>query len=183
MKIIKFQDYIRENMNDTPENYIGQALQDILDKINEMFPNDEATEEPEDEVISFAQARERGAQQEEAQKKIKFADYGAVKRDDNLSRQSGTLTITIDEGENWYKIYFMIDLKSAVPAPDKDFSYKDIKDCKVKFVKYNKADKIEREISKTVAIADIDEDKLIELKIEVDGEEAEGLGIETEEAE
>ena len=58
MKITKFQDYIRENMNDTPEKYIEQALRDILDRIKKMFPEEEQ-EESEDEVISFAQARQK----------------------------------------------------------------------------------------------------------------------------
>ena len=87
--------------------------------------------------------------------------------------------MTIEEAESWYKIYFMIDMKAAVPTPDKDFSYKDIKDCRVKFVKYDNGDKIVREISNTVPIEEIDEEKLIELKIEVDGEDTEELGIET----
>jgi hypothetical protein len=180
MKITKFQDYIRENMNDTPENYVEQALRSILDKINTMFPEDGNEEEPEDEIISFAQAKEKGKEKEETSKKITFADYGTLLVDSNISREAATLTVTLEEAEAWYKIYFMIDLKSAVPTSDKDFSYEDIKDCRVKFVKYNNGDKIEREISKTVTVADIDQEKLIDLKIEVDGEETEGLGIETE---
>ena len=77
----------------------------------------------------------------------------------------------------------MIDIKDAVPTADEDFESSDIKDCKVKFVKYNNGDKIERKISKTLAIDDIDEEKLIELKIEVDGDKVEGLGIETDKEE
>lgn len=178
MKITKFQDYIRENMNDTPEKYIEQALRDILDRIKKMFPEEEQ-EESEDEVISFAQARQKGLEKEEKNKKITFADFGANLIDEDISRDACTLTVTIEEAESWYKIYFMIDMKTAVPTPDKDFSYKDIKNCRVKFVKYDNGDKIVREISNTVPIEEIDEEKLIELKIEVDGEESEGLGIET----
>lgn len=178
MKIVKFQDYLKENMNDTPEKYVEQALRDILDRITKMFPENE-TEESEDEIISFAQARQKGEEKDKKSKKIAFADYGTVLRDADISRDAATLTVTLDENDNWYKIYFMIDLKAAVPTPDKDFSYKDIKDCRVKFVKYDNGDKIVREISKTVPIEEIDEDKLIELKIEADGEDNEGLGIET----
>ena len=180
MKIVKFLDYINENMNDTPENYVEQALRSILDKIKAMFPEEEEQEESEDEVISFAKARQQGQDKEDKSKKIVFADYGTILADANISRDAATLTVTLEEAEAWYKIYFMIDLKTAVPPPDKDFSYEDIKDCKVKFVRYNNGDKIDREISKTVPIADIDEDKLVELKIEADGEENEGLGIEVE---
>lgn len=179
MKITKFHDYIKENMNDTPENYVGQALRDIEERILKMFPEDEP-EESEDEVISFAQARQKGNEKEEKAKKISFADFGTNLIDHDISKEACTLTVTIEEAEAWYKIYFIIDLKTAVPTPDKDFSYKDIKDCRVKFVKYDNGDKIVRETSQTVPIEEIDEEKLVELKIEVDGEDNEGLGIETE---
>lgn len=179
MKITKFNQYIKEQMNDTPEKYVEQALRDILDRIKKMFP-EEGAEEPEDEVISFAQARQKGQEKEERSKKITFADFGTNLVDANISRDACTLTVTIEEAEAWYKIYFMIDLKAAVPAGDKDFSHKDIKDCKVKFVKYDNGDKIAREISETVPVEDIDEEKLVELKIEADGGDNEGLGIETE---
>lgn len=179
MKIVKFLDYIRENINDTPENYVEQALRGILEKIQGMFP-EEGQEDSEDEVISFAQARQKGQEKEEKNKKITFADFGANLVDTDISREACTLTVTIEEEESWYKLYFMIDLKAAVPTSDKDFSYKDIKDCKVKFVKYDNGDKIVREISETVPVEEIDEEKLVEMKIEVDGEDNEGLGIETE---
>lgn len=179
MKITKFADYIRENLNDTADTYVEQALRDVLDRIMKMFPEDSG-EEPEDEIVSFAQARQKGREKEEAAKKIRFSDYGTRLVDSNISKDAATLTVTLEEAEAWYKIYFMIDLKTAVPTPDKDFTYKDIKDCKVKFIKYNNGDKIEREIAKTVPMEEIDEEKLIELKIEADGEESEGLGIETE---
>jgi hypothetical protein len=182
MRIIKFIDFIKENLNDTPEDYIEQALRNILDKIMEMFPDDNQ-EDSEDEIISFSDARQRGDEKEAASKKIKFSDYGTKLMDQDLSRESGILTITIEEDEAWYKIYFMIDIKDAVPTADEDFESSDIKDCKVKFVKYNNGDKIERKISKTLAIDDIDEEKLIELKIEVDGDKVEGLGIETDKEE
>lgn len=178
MKIFKFTDYMRENLNETPEKYVEQALRSILDKIMKMFPEDSEQEESDEEVISFAKARQRGEEKDEKSKKIAFADFGTALRDSNISRDAATLTITLAEEENWYKIYFMIDLKAAVPAPDKDFTYEDIKECKVKFVRYNNADRIDKEISKTIEISEIDEDLLIELKIEVDGGENEGIGIE-----
>lgn len=179
MKISKFLDYIRENINDTAEDFVEQALRGIRDKIQQMFPEEEQ-EESEDEVISFAQARQKGKEKEDAAKKLTFQDYGTILVDADLSRQAATLTITLEEAESWYKIYFMIDIKQAVPTPDKDFSVDDIKDCRVKFVRYNNGDKIDREVSKTVPMKDIDEELLVELKIEVDGAETEGLGIETE---
>lgn len=179
MKITKFHEYIKETLNDTAEDYVEQALRDILDKINEMFPEDE-NEESEDELISFAQARKKGDEKAAAAKKINFKDYGAELIDANISRQSGTLTVTIEEAEAWYKIYFMIDIKQAVPTDTEDFDFEKIKDCRIKFVRYNNGDKIDKKISETVPLKEIDEDKLIELKLKVDGDKTEGLGIETE---
>lgn len=179
MKITKFHEYIKETLNDTAEDYVEQALRDILDKINQMFPEDE-NEESEDELISFAQARKKGDEKAAAAKKINFKDYGAELIDANISRQSATLTVTIEEAEAWYKIYFMIDIKQAVPTGTEDFDFEKIKDCRIKFVRYNNGDKIDKKISETVPLKEIDEDKLIELKLKVDGDKTEGLGIETE---
>ena len=179
MKITKFHEYIKETLNDTAEDYVEQALRDILDKINDMFPEDE-NEESEDELISFAQARKKGDEKAAAAKKINFRDYGAELIDANISRQAATLTVTIEEAEAWYKIYFMIDIKQAVPTGTEDFDFEKIKDCRVKFVRYNNGDKIDKKISETVPLKEIDEDMLIELKLKVDGDKTEGLGIETE---
>lgn len=179
MKITKFHEYIKETLNDTAEDYVEQALRDILDKINDMFPEDE-NEDSEDELISFAQARKKGDEKAAAAKKINFKDYGAELIDANISRQAATLTVTIEEAEAWYKIYFMIDIKQAVPTGTEDFDFEKIKDCRVKFVRYNNGDKIDKKISETVPLKEIDEDKLIELKLKVDGDKTEGLGIETE---
>jgi hypothetical protein len=179
MKITKFHEYIKETLNDTAEDYVEQALRDILDKINDMFPEDE-NEDSEDELISFAQARKKGDEKAAAAKKINFKDYGAELIDANISRQAATLTVTIEEAEAWYKIYFMIDIKQAVPTGTEDFDFEKIKDCRVKFVRYNNGDKIDKKISETVPLKEIDEDMLIELKLKVDGDKTEGLGIETE---
>lgn len=182
MKISKFLEYIKENMNDTPENYAEQALRSILEKIKKMFPEDENQQETEDEVISFAQARAMGDKKEKDEKNLKFKDYGTRLVDIALSRTASTLTLKLEEENSWYSLIFMIDLKDAVPKDQStDFTYEDIENCKVKFKRYNKADQIEGiPVEKTVKISDIDEDLLVELKIDVDGEETEGLGIETE---
>lgn len=184
MKISKFKEYITEALNDTADDYVEQALNDILSKIKAMFPEDE-NEESEDEIISFAQARQKGKQKEDAEKKITFKDYGARLIDYDLSKQACTLTVTIEEDEAWYKVYFMIDIKQAVPNGAEDFDFTKIKECTIKFVKYNNGDKIDKKLSNTVPLDEIDEDKLIELKIEADGESdnENPLGIETEDKE
>jgi hypothetical protein len=80
----------------------------------------------------------------------------------------------------------ILDLKDAVPKDGtKDFSADDIKDCFIKFKKYN-IDSFDLlgELSKNIKIDDIDEDLLIELKLELDGgskdSSEENFSIETE---
>jgi hypothetical protein len=46
--------------------------------------------------------------------------------------------------------------------------------------KYGQDDQIHGHATKTIEIKDFDEDFLIDLKLEADGEQKEGIGIETE---
>lgn len=180
MKIVKFTDYIKEGFDDTPESLAELALKGIEKKILEMFPEEEE-EESDDELISFSQAKDRGEKKEKAAKKITFADYGTQLADHKISRLSSSLTCRLDDGESSYTLIFFIDIKDAIPTdPEKDFTVEDIENCKVKIKKYNSAGMIENELpKKKIKISDIDEDLLIELKIEVDGENTEELSIET----
>ena len=78
----------------------------------------------------------------------------------------------------------MIDIKEALPKDaTKDFKIEDIKMAYVKFKKYDSnTDDLIGQITKNVEIKKIDEDFLIDLKIEIDdkfGEEEE-FKIETE---
>jgi hypothetical protein len=81
----------------------------------------------------------------------------------------------------------MIDLKEALPKdPNKDFTMDDVKMCYIKFKKYSLLTKdieLIGQISKNVEIKKIDEEFIIDLKIELDdefGDEEEKLEIETE---
>ena len=181
MKIVKYTDYIKEGFAETPESLAEMALVKIKEKILAMFP-EEQQEESEDEVISFSQARERGERKEKAKKKITFADYGTRLVDTEISRTASTLSCKLDDGENWYSLIFFIELTDAVPKdPAADFGVEDIEKCRVKMKRYNSADqKVGETTRKTMKIDDIDEEELVNLKIEVDGEETEELGIETE---
>jgi hypothetical protein len=180
MKIIKFTEYLKEGMDETPESHAEQALKTIKEKIMKIFPED--SEEPEeDEIISFSQAKSKGEKKAAADKKISFADYGTSLVDAEISRIASTLSCKLDDGENWYSIIFTIDLKDAVQKDlTKDFGSEDIENCKVKIKRYNSADQLIKELpKKTVKVDEVDEDMLVKLKIEVDGEETEELDIET----
>jgi hypothetical protein len=89
-----------------------------------------------------------------------------------------------DNLDSWYSVIFMIDIKEALPKDaTKDFKFEDIKMAYIKFKKYDaNTDDLIGQITKNVEIKKIDEDFLVDLKIEIDdkfGEEEE-FKIETE---
>jgi hypothetical protein len=69
-----------------------------------------------------------------------------------------------------YKLIILINIKQGLPTDkEKDFSFKDVKKCFLKLKKYDiNTYEIIGEISKNVDISKIDEQFLIELKIELD---------------
>jgi hypothetical protein len=94
------------------------------------------------------------------------------------------LTVKFSDDDATYNLYIAIDLKEALPKDaTKDFSYKDIEKCYIKFKKYD-LDTFEviGQITKNVEIKKIDEEFLIDLKIEMDDEfgDEEEFKIETE---
>jgi preprotein translocase subunit Sec63 len=79
----------------------------------------------------------------------------------------------------------LIDLKDGMPKdPTKDFSFEDIESCFIKFKKYDlETFEVLGQMTKNVKIKDIDENFLVDLKIELDdtfSDDDEKLGIETE---
>ena len=102
------------------------------------------------------------------------------------SKQYDSVTFVFTDGNFSYNLYVMIQLEDAIPTDkDKDFSWKDIEKCYIKFKKYdcNKNMELLGQITKNIKVKDLDEDKLIEFKIELDkdfGEEDEEFKIETE---
>jgi hypothetical protein len=181
MDIKKFSEYLKEdNIYDTPENYIEQALESILSKIKEMIPEEGEEAESEDEVISFTKAREKGDEKERQQKELSFKDYGSRITNSEISRKNSTLEITIEEGDITYMIFVIIDIKEGMPQDKtKDFSADDVKRCMVKMKKYDFGGKqIGSPVSKNIDIKDFDENFLIDMKLQIDGDEKEDIGIE-----
>jgi hypothetical protein len=96
-----------------------------------------------------------------------------------------SLTITFTDDRNMYTLILMIDIKEGIPKdPNKDFSIDDIEKCYIKFKKYD-IDKFDiiGQISKNVEVKKVDEEFIINLKIELDemfGDEDDEFKIETE---
>ena len=105
--------------------------------------------------------------------KISLKDLGVRLDSSEVSKYSklyDSLTIKFTDDDATYNLYLAIDIKDAIPKdPTKDFSYEDIEMCYIKFKKYN-IDTFEviGQITKNIKIKDIDEEFLIDLKIEID---------------
>jgi hypothetical protein len=185
MKIARFIDFIKEEFSDTPESYIETALRQLKKKIESMFDAEQEKPEPEDRgSIAKAKANSKGKKA-----KMSFSDLGVNLESAEISKYSkvnDSLTIKFTDPEATYSLIIMIEIKEGISKdPAKDFSFEDVENCFLKFKKYD-LDTFEviGQVTKNAKIADIDEDFLVDLKIELDDKfsgEGETLEIETEE--
>jgi hypothetical protein len=187
MNIKKFGDFINENFNDTPESYIETALNLLKKKIDRMFDFQELEEDEgygSEEIKTIQQAKDDSRKKEE----MTFKDLGVRLESSEISKYSkmyDSLTVKFSDNSATYNLYIMIELKEALPKDkETDFSHEDIEKCFIKFKKYNiDSFDILGQITKNVKIKNIDEDFLINLKIELDekfSEDDEEFKIETE---
>lgn len=185
MKIRKFVDFINEEFKDTPEFYIESALRVLHKKIEDMFKEQVDIEEDKGEAnSSIAKAKSKGKG-----KKLTFKDLGVQLESNEISKYSqlyDSLTLKFSDANATYNLLILIELKEGIPKdPTKDFSFEDVENCSIKFKKYE-LDTFALcgpPLTKDVKIKDIDEEFLIDLKIELDeksGGDDEKLEIETE---
>jgi hypothetical protein len=191
MKIRKYADFINEEIiNDTPESYVEIALKQIKRKIDKMFEFQENEEQPEDQPIDTEDNKKsikRAKAESKDRSKMSLKDLGVRLESSEISKYSkmyDNLTVKFSDDAATYNLYLAIDLKDALPKDaTKDFSYEDIKTCYIKFKKYD-LDTFEviGQITKNIEIKKIDEEFLVDLKIEMDDEfgDEEEFEIETE---
>lgn len=180
MRVIKYNEFIKENLQDTPENYISIVLSKLKKKIDRMF---DYKEESEDQVLKPEELKKVNSDN------MSFKDLGVRLESSEISKYSklyDSLTIKFTDDENTYTLIIMVDIKEAIPEDkEKDFDpLEDIKNCYIKFKKYDlDTFDILGQLSKNVKIKDIDEDFIIDLKIEIDDkfdESEDDFKIETE---
>lgn len=172
MKIKKFTSFINEELNDVPEAYVELALKQLKKKIDKMFEFQESEseeEESEQNIKTIKKAKEDS----KGKSKMSFKDLGVRIESSEISKYSkmyDNLTVKFSDPDSWYNLYIAIDLKDALPKDNnKDFSYEDIEKCFIKFKKYDKdSNDVVGQITKNVDIKKIDEEFLIDLKIEID---------------
>jgi len=165
MNIIKYKEFIKENLQDTPENYISIVLNKLKKKLDKVF---DYKEDSDDEVLKPEELKRVNSD------KMSFKDLGVRLESSEMSKYSklyDSLTIKFSDDQNTYTLIIMIDIKEAIPEDkEKDFDpLEDIKKCYVKFKKYDlDTFEIIGQLSRNVKIKDIDEDFIIDLKIEID---------------
>lgn len=191
MKIRKYTEFIKEEFNDEPEQYVESALRQIKKKIDNMFEFQGQSKEKEtsetDQKPKFKSAKSAKEEGIGKEKSMTFKDLGVRLESSEISKYSkqyDNLTVKFSDDEATYNLFIMIELKEAIPKdPEKDFSTDDIEKCYIKFKKYDlDTFDVIGQLTKNVKIKNIDEGFLINLKIELDekfGEEGEELSIET----
>lgn len=184
MKIEKFVDFIKENISDTPEEYIKVELTKLKRKIEGFFKEEESSEE-EGDMISMSDALKKGKEKEKSDKSISFSELGLQLQSSEISKYSAmydNLVIKFSDDQYLYNLYITIPLSEAVPEEGKSINNKDIKKCYLKFKKYGvETFELIGQITRNTEISKIDEDYLVSLKIDLDDEfdPKEDLGIET----
>jgi hypothetical protein len=188
MRVRKYLDFIKEEFNETPESYISTALSQIKQKVDKMFDFQEGDidnpPEPEEDPTKIKKISTKDSN------KMTFEDLGVTLESSEISKYSklyDSLTVKFTDDSNTYTLIIMIDIKEAIPTEqekEKNFDSDDIEDCYIKFKKYSldNLTEIIGQLNKNIKIKDIDEEFLIDLKIELDekfGGEEDDFEIET----
>jgi hypothetical protein len=201
MNIIKYNQFILENFHDSPEEYVKIALSKIKKKIEKMFEVPAQIEETDydsdaetvtdvesvNKITTMSDALKRGKEEDSKKSTINLSDFGLELQSSELSKYSSTLDnikIIFSDEEFRYDLYITIPLEEAiVKDKTKDFTDKDIEKCYVKFKKYHiDSSELLGQISKNTKISNIDEDFLVDLKIQIEdefGDDFEKIEIET----
>lgn len=150
--------------NDTPENYINMLLIKLKGKIERMFSS---YEDSGDENMDVRKAKNLNKE------KSTFKEFNLRLDSCEVSKASqlnDNLTVKFSDDENTYNLLISVNTKFALPTDNtKDFTINDIKQCYIKFKKYD-LDTFEviGQITKNTDPNKIDEDFIINLKIELD---------------
>ena len=135
-KIYKYFEFLKENLRETPENYVDSALQKIKTKIEKMF----AHSETDGQVNKYSDSVDKDKKD---QGSMSFKDLNLNLDSCELSKYSKSydnVKFVFSDEQFRYDVVIIIDLKEAVPEEgddDKDFSDKEIKKCYIKYKKYD----------------------------------------------
>lgn len=186
MKIRKFYQFINEELNDTPENYIETALAQLKKKIDKIFEYEQSSPDMED---TGEKSIKKAKIDSKKKNKMSFKDLGVSLQSSEVSKYSklyDNLTIKFTDDKYLYTLIITIDIKEGLPKTEEKPMM-----CDVKLKKYDldtfdiigqlpspidgdKPEYLKIEINK------IDEDYLIDLKIDLDEKSGEDEEFEIE---
>lgn len=170
-----------EVRNDTPASYVDSLLISMKKKIEKMFEeeNDDNKQEENDVKKAKLNKKREGNSPTFKEFNLRLESCEVATR----SLLNDTLTVKFSDDENWYNLLVSINMKDAIPKDKtKDFSIKDIKQCFIKFKKYdNETQEVIGQITRNTDPNTIDEEFIVNLKIELDDQfgEEEEFEIET----
>jgi hypothetical protein len=130
-KILKYYDFIKEELSDTPQSYIKNKLKQLQKAFNDLF-EDESENDEDSEFISIEDAKKN----KKSDKKL--SDLGVKMDSSEISLYSQTddsLTIKYSDDEASYTMIIFINIKEGLEKGN-NFSEDDIKKIDVKFKKY-----------------------------------------------
>jgi len=182
MKIRKFYQFITEELNDTPENYVETALAQLKRKIDEIFEYREG--DIDDMDLPKEKSIEKAKIDSKKKNKMSFKDLGVSIQSSEVSKYSklyDNLTVKFTDDNYLYTLIISIDIKEGLPKTEEKPMMCDIKLKKSDLDTFeiigqlpspidgDKPEHLKIEINK------IDEDYLVDLKIELDGK-SDGTG-------
>jgi hypothetical protein len=182
MKIRKFYQFITEELNDTPENYIETALAQLKSKIDDIFEYREG--DIDDMDLPKEKSIEKAKLDSRNKNKMSFKDLGVNIQSSEVSKYSklyDNLTVKFTDDNYLYTLIISIDIKEGLPKTEDKPMMCDIKLKKSDLDTFeiigqlpspihgDKPEHLKIEINK------IDEDYLVDLKIELD-EKSDGTG-------
>ena len=184
MKIIKYTEFILET-TDTIENYSNSLLGVLKKRIDKIFEYQTEPEQGSEQI----NVKKINITSKKEQNKPTFKEFGVRLDSSEISKKNSNLTVKFSDDENTYSIFIKIDTSEVAndianfPKEDgKDFSIDDIKNCHITLKKYDiNTFEVVGQLDKNVEVKGLDEEYLINIKIELDdmfGEE-EDFKIET----
>jgi hypothetical protein len=179
-RVYKYYEFITEAIHDTPETYIHLALKKLKKRLERMFTS---TEVVDGEVKRFGEKEDLDRKEKG---EMSFRDLGLQIQSLELSKYSklyDNVKLKFSDEEFLYDITFTIDLRDGLPKDkEKDYSDTEVKNCQIKFKKYslNDFELVAGPLVKTIEIDKIDEEYLIELKIELEESDDSGEEFEIE---
>jgi len=182
--------------NDNPETYIKNALKKLKNKLDSLFNDEE-----EDNIIENPESSENGIGPEftdrskrdkkDSKENMTLKDMGYKLESSDIlkgSKTHKTLVIKFSDDTYYYSVYIKVSLKEAIKLIDdgEELTDDSVQKAYIKLKKI-KIDGFEEigTVNRNVMLADIDEDFIIELKLELDedfsdeDEEKEEFSIET----